>query len=57
MRSEIKFGFVAANYQSGLCDPDDPNAGVVGKFKKEFNFLPMVQFFYTHQKNEFDNDM
>ncbi|MCA3774185.1 MAG: hypothetical protein IN818_04135 [Cutibacterium sp.] len=44
IRNELDFGSVPVDHPSGLGDPDDPNAGVVGKFKEELNLDPIVQF-------------
>jgi len=44
IRNELDLGSVPADHPSGLGDPDDPNSGVVGKFKEELNLDPIIQW-------------
>jgi hypothetical protein len=44
IREELDFGSVPEDHPSGLGDPDDPNASVVGKFKEELNLDPIIQW-------------
>ena len=44
IREKLDFGLVPADHPSGLGDPDDPNAGVVGKLKEEMNLNPITQW-------------